>query len=209
MENREQEQELEPGTVQGAETPEVAQMKAELASLKYILSEKLQVEDRMIRRAMARRIDEVQRKAVFIVVLSVLTMWFAPWCFSRQFEISAAFVVGTDLMLGLSAGLTVAWHLPLRRIDWAADNLVTVAETVQRFRRRYVNWPKIWIPMCGLWLLWLLWEMHGGFDTVTFWYMTAGVIGGALVGGACGLRINQDIIRHADEVLAQIAELKQ
>lgn len=209
MENREQEQKLEPGTVQGAVTPEVAQMKAELASLKYILSGKLQVEDRMIRRAMARRIDEMQRKAVFIVVLSVLMMWFAPRCFSRVFDVSTALVVGTDLMLGLSAGLTIAWHLPLRRINWATDNMVTVAETVQRFRRRYVNWPKIGMPMCTLWLMWLLWELYRSSDNEMFLAVGAGALIGAVVGGFCGLRLNRDIIRQADEVLAQIAELKQ
>lgn len=187
---------------------EMEQMKSELASLRYILAERLQVEDRSIRNAMAIQTDHINRKAVFIVVLSLVTMVTAPGIFSGMNGLSVAFSVATDVMLGISAGCTVAMHWPMWRINWAADNLLTVAETVQNFRRQYVLWPRIGIPMCCLWLLWLLWELYGAGDD-TFWIMASGTMIGALIGGFCGLSMNRHIVRSADELLREIDALKR
>ena len=187
---------------------EMEQMKSELASLRYILAERLQVEDRSIRNAMAIQTDHINRKAVFIVVLSLVTMVTAPGIFSGMNGLSVAFSVATDVMLGISAGCTVAMHWPMWRINWATDNLLTVAETVQNFRRQYVLWPRIGIPMCCLWLLWLLWELYGADDD-TFWIMASGTMIGALIGGFCGLSMNRHIVRSADELLREIDALKR
>ena len=187
---------------------EMEQMKSELASLKYILSERLQVEDRSIRNAMALQTDYINRKAVFIIVLSLLTMVTAPRIFSDMAGLSVAFSVATDVMLGISAGCTLAMHWPMWRIHWATDNLVTVAETVQNFRRQYVLWPRIGLPMCCLWLLWMLWELYGmGEDS--FWFIGGGALVGAIIGGCCGLSMNRHIVRSADEILRQIDQLKR
>lgn len=186
---------------------EMEQMKSELASLKYILSERLRVEDRSIRNAMALQTDYINRKVFFVIVLCLLMMVTTPGIFSGMNGLSVAFSVATDVMLGVSAGCTVAMHWPLWRIDWAADNLVKVAGTVQRFRRQYVIWPRIGIPMVCLWLLWLLWELHGTGGE-TFWFMASGVLVGAVVGVFCGLSMNRHIVRSADEILRQIDQLK-
>lgn len=187
---------------------EMEQMKSELASLKYILAERLQVEDRSIRNAMAMQTDHINRKAIFIIVLSVATMVSAPGIFSGMNGLSVAFSVATDVMLGISAGCTLAMHWPLWRINWATDNLVKVAETVQNFRRQYVFWPRIGIPMVCLWLFWMLWELYGvGGDA--FWFMASGALIGALIGGFCGLSMNRHIIRSADEILRQIDQLER
>ncbi|MDE5742774.1 MAG: hypothetical protein K2H62_00295 [Bacteroidales bacterium] len=187
---------------------EVEQMKSELASLKYILSERLRVEDRSIRNAMALQTDHINRKATFIIVLSLLTMVTAPGIFSGLNGLSVAFSVATDVMLGISAGCTFAMHWPMWRINWATDNLVTVAETVQNFRRQYVLWPRIGLPMVCLWLLWLLWELYGVGDD-TFWIMASGASVGAIIGGVCGLSMNRHIVRSADDILRQIDQLKR
>ena len=187
---------------------EIEQMKSELASLKYILSERLRVEDRSIRNAMALQTDHINRKATFIIVLSLLTMVTAPGIFSGLNGLSVAFSVATDVMLGISAGCTFAMHWPMWRINWATDNLVTVAETVQNFRRQYVLWPRIGLPMVCLWLLWLLWELYGVGDD-TFWIMASGASVGAIIGGVCGLSMNRHIVRSADDILRQIDQLKR
>lgn len=187
---------------------EMEQMKSELASLKYILSERLQVEDRSIRNAMAVQTDHINRKAVFIMVLSLMTMVTAPAIFSGMNGLSVAFSVATDVMLGVSAGCTFAMHWPMWRINWATDNLVTVAETVQNFRRQYVLWPRVGLPMVCLWLLWLIWELYG-IGGEAFWFMASGALTGAVIGGFCGLSMNRHIVRSADEILRQIDQLKR
>lgn len=187
---------------------EMEQMKSELASLKYILSERLQVEDRSIRNAMAMQTDHINRKAVFIMVLSLMTMVTAPAIFSGMNGLSVAFSVATDVMLGVSAGCTFAMHWPMWRINWATDNLVTVAETVQNFRRQYVLWPRVGLPMVCLWLLWLIWELYG-IGGEAFWIMASGALIGAVIGGFCGLSMNRHIVRSADEILRQIDQLKR
>ena len=187
---------------------EMEQMKSELASLKYILSERLRVEDRSIRNAMALQTDHINRKATFIIVLSLLTMVTAPGIFSGLNGLSVAFSVATDVMLGISAGCTFAVHWPMWSINWATDNLVTVAETVQNFRRQYVLWPRVGLPMVCLWLLWLLWELYGVGDD-TFWIMASGASVGAIIGGFCGLSMNRHIVRSADDILRQIDQLKR
>ncbi len=81
------------------EAADLAQMKSELASLKYILSEKLQVEDRVIRQAMTGRQRDIDRRVTVVMALGIVAMLTIPWSFGRMFEVSVAFMVMTELMM--------------------------------------------------------------------------------------------------------------
>lgn len=191
-----------------SEENNLEQMKSELASLKYILSEKLQVEDRMIRQSMTGRQRDINRRVGGVMALGILAMWLVPWSFCRMFAVSTAFIVVTELMLLGLMVLTAVWHLEFRRLDFATVGLVQAAEVVSKLRRRYANWPKIGLPLGLCWLAWTLWEIYQA-DSAMALTVGSGCLLGGLIGGFCGLRINRSIVSDADEVLAQIAELQR
>lgn len=191
------------------EAADLAQMKSELASLKYILSEKLQVEDRGIRQAMTGRQRDIDRRASRVLALGVVAMGFVPWSLGLRFELSVAFIIATEWILLMSGVLTVLWHRPLRRLDFATADLVQAAEIVGRFRQRYASWPKIGLPIAVGWFVWLMLEIYrSGGDTTMVLAVGCGCLFGGVVGALCGLRINREMVSDADEMLAGIAELR-
>ncbi len=189
------------------EAADLAQMKSELASLKYILSEKLQVEDRVIRQAMTGRQRDIDRRVTVVMALGIVAMLTIPWSFGRMFEVSVAFMVMTELMMLGGGVLTVLWQLEFRWLNFATADLVQAAEVVARFRRRYANWPKIGLPLAAFWLIWMLWEIYQADNTMMF-VMGGGCLVGGLIGGVCGWHINRSVVSDADEILAGIAELR-
>ncbi|MDE7149751.1 MAG: hypothetical protein K2O01_05005 [Bacteroidales bacterium] len=186
---------------------DLEQMKSELASLKYVLSERLQVENRLIRQSMTGRQRDINRRVTVVMALGIVAMWTIPWSFGRMFEVSVAFMVMTELMMLGATVLTALWQLEFRRGNFATADLVQAAEVVARFRRRYVNWPKIGLPLAAFWLIWMLWEIYQADNTMMF-VMGGGCLIGGLIGGVCGWRINRSVVSDADDVLAQIAELQ-
>lgn len=191
-----------------AEKGDLEQMKSELDSLKYILSEKLRVEDAMIRQSMTGRQRDINRRIGAVMALGVLSMLLIPWSFWQVFAVSTAFMVVTELMLLGLVVLTAVESWAFRRLNFVTADLVQAAQVVSKLRRRYANWPKIGLPLAFCWFAWLLWEIYQA-DSAMALTIGGGCLLGGVIGGACGLRINRSIVSDADDVLAQIADLQR
>ncbi|MCM1530823.1 MAG: hypothetical protein NC048_01235 [Bacteroides sp.] len=184
---------------------EYAQMKEELASLKKLVSENMEVSEPAIRRSMERKTDEINRSSTVIKVMALAMMCILPATLHNTLHVSAAFIIASELMMLFCLLATVVMHAPIRRLDFACDNLVDVARTMSRFKRQYVHWPRIGVPMIILWLGWLFYEIYtvNGQDRTDFLIIGAGILCGALIGAFLGFRMNRHVIRKADEVLQE------
>lgn len=197
-------------TVEIAEQ-EYMQMKEELDSLKKMVSENMKLNDSAIRRAMQRKADEMGRHALRIVVLCLVMMCVIPPIFHRAYQVSTAFLIASELMMLICLVATVLMHNPVRELDFASGSLVEVADRMSRFKRQYVRWPCIGMPMLVVWLGWLLYEIHAGmnYEKTEFVFFCSGLLGGAVLGGFIGWRLNRRMVRKADEVLEEIRHLEK
>ena len=195
------------------ETPEAEfiQMKAELQALKQLVSENMQLNESAIRQAMQRKADEMSLFAMRIIIMCLVMMCFMPAVFHRFYHITAAFIIASELMMLVCIIATVVMHYPVRSLDFAHGNLVDVADRMSRFKRQYVRWPRIGIPMVVVWLSWLMYEIYigMGYENQEFLILCAGLLCGALIGGTLGFRMNRHMVRKADEVLEEIAHLER
>lgn len=193
-----------------APNAEFIQMKAELQALKQLVSENMQLNESAIRRAMQRKADEMSGFAMRIIILSLVMMCFMPSFFYRFYHISLAFIIASELMMLVCIVATIVMHKPVRSLDFAHGSLVDVADRMSRFKRQYVRWPRIGIPMVALWLGWLMYEIYVGMgcENPEFLFLCTGLLCGAIIGGSIGLHLNRRMVRKADEVLEEITHLE-
>lgn len=189
---------------------EYAQMKAELDSLKRLVSENMNLNENAMRHAMKGKADEMNRSAMRIIALSLVTMCCMPSILLRFCHASTVFIIASEAMMLFCILATLLMHMPVRQLNFAYDSLVEVANRMSRFRQQYVRWPLIGIPMVILWLAWLMLELYSGmeYDRTSVLFTGAGVLCGAVLGGFIGMNLNRHVIRKADEVLEEIHRLK-
>ncbi len=190
---------------------EYIQMKEELGSLKKLVSENMKLNESAIRQAMQRKADDMDRFALRIILMCSVMMCFMPSVFHRFYHVATAFIIATELMMLVCIIATVVMHAPVRSLDFAHGSLVDVADRMSRFKRQYVRWPRIGIPMVILWLGWLMYEIYigTGYEESEFFFLCIGLLSGALVGGSIGFRMNRRMVRKADEVLDEIRHLER
>ncbi len=191
---------------------EYIQMKAELEFLKKSVSENMKLNDSAIRRSMQKKVDEMNRFSMSILIVGFLTMCIMPSVFHRFsfYHISDAFIIASELMLLFCMIATVVIHSSVRHLDFAHESLVEVATRISRFKRQYVLWPRIGIPMVTLWLGWFLYEIYTGMShNSEFIFLCSGVLCGAVLGGSIGWCNNRKIIRKADEVLREAKRITE
>lgn len=186
-------------------------MKAELQALKQLVSENMQLKESAIRQAMQKKADEMNCFAMRIIILSLAMMCIIPSTFYRLYYVSTAFIIATELMMLFCIIATVVMHYPVRSLDFAHESLVDAADRMSRFKRQYVRWPRIGIPMVALWLGWLMYEIYigMGYENPEFFFLCTGLLCGTIIGGSIGFRLNRRIVRKADEVLEEIRHLER
>lgn len=189
---------------------EYTRMKAELDSLKRLVSENMKLNETSIRHAMKGKADEMNRFALRTIALSLVAMCLIPSVFHGLYTVSTAFIIASEVMMLFCILATLLMHIPVRQLDFARDSLVEVANKMSRFKRQYVRWPLVGIPMVMLWVAWLLIELYSGmeYDKTTFFITGTGVLCGAVLGGFIGMNLNRHVIRKADEVLDEIQRLE-
>ncbi|MDE6492975.1 MAG: hypothetical protein K2O66_00880 [Bacteroidales bacterium] len=190
---------------------EYIQMKAELDALKKLVSENMKLNESAIRRTMQQKAGEIDRFALRIMILSLVNMFIIPSFFHRFYHVSSVFIVATELMMLFCIIATFLMHNPVRHLDFARGNLLEVAERMSRFKRQYIRWPRIGLPMVILWLGWLMYEIYigMGYERPVFFFLCAGLLCGAAVGGTVGLHFNRRMVCKADEILMEAEQLNR
>lgn len=189
---------------------EYLQMKAELDSLKQMVSENIKLNEQAIRRLMQNKADELTRFAVRLSLLALAAMFLIPFAFYHFYHVSVAFIIATELMMTVCILATAAIHAPVYRLDFANGSLVEAANKVNRFKRLYMRWPYLGIPMVILWIVWLLYEIYSGtsYNREQVLILGASILCGAIIGGAIGIYNNRRMVRKADEILDENRHLK-
>ena len=187
-------------------TYELEEMKQQMLLLKKKLEQQKIVNEKMLRSAMKKKLYGLNRKVRVIFIVGILVAIWAPGYFTLV-GFTPLFCAATAIMLLFSAFKTFQYHRKLWRLNLSESNLIELAKELTLLRTRYKAWYKFAWGMIIPWIVWMGYEATKIFGEELVWYIGGAAIG-LIIGGLVGTRMNNNIIRHTDELLEQIEEYR-
>lgn len=138
---------------------------------------------------------------LFVILVSPLAFHYNP-----ALNLSWAFVVGTDIMMLVCIAYTWYFHSDVKAPE-AGASLKEFAQNVKTLKVRYQNWIRVAYIMIFIWMGWMFTEMFMTTEDKTLTYFAAtGVLVGAVIGGILGFRMDRNVIKNCDDIIAAIEE---
>lgn len=181
------------------------EMQQQLRQLKAKLDDQKIVNEKILRKSCSQTISRLKFKSNLPIVCGVVAMLAVPSLMS--FGASLAFVIFTWVMMLICIGATVYTNQFIPRVD---TDMVTAAEGLRKYKKINAEWIKFGLPMAAVWVGWLVWEAvkNAGAQGPQLYGFLAGIGTGIIVGVIIGLKIRRDQLNGADELLAQLQDLK-
>ena len=176
------------------------EMQQQLQQLKDKLENQKIVNDRILRRSFSQSASRLKLKASVPIIAGVVAILCSPTFL--QMGLSLAFVIATCIVV------TIIYN---QRIPHTDRDLVSAAEDLRRFRKLNADWIKIGIPMLVVWLGFFVWELvkNSVFTGPELYGLASGLGVGLILGLLLGLKNRRHILDGAEELLAQIEELRR
>lgn len=187
---------------------ELEEMRSQVAILKQKLDKQTIISESHIRNSMKSKRADMARINAAAIIIGALSAPYCTWIFSK-YGFSLAFIIATDIMLAVCIYLTYRQRNMLKNLDFSQNNLVDVAETLNKVKKHYHGWYKKGIPMLLVWYGWMAYEAitkMGGGPTETGFIVGSAV--GVIVGSIIGYYLNTRIVKKSTEILNQIKELQ-
>lgn len=181
-------------------------MQQQLQQLKEKLESQKIVNDRVLRKSFRQTTLQLKFKANIPVIAGVVAILCSPSFL--QMGISVPFVLFTDvIMLGCIA-VTIIYNQHIPQSD---KDLVTAAEELRKFRKLNADWIKIGLPILAVWLALFIWELvrNGELSGTGLYALISGLSVGIVLGLVIGFRNRRQILDGADDLIAQIEELRE
>ncbi|MBR4088827.1 MAG: hypothetical protein IKK19_05960 [Bacteroidales bacterium] len=188
-------------------TYELEEMKQQMALLKKKLEQQKIVNESVLRSAMKKKLYGLNKRVRVIFIVGIFVAIWAPGYFTIL-GFSPLFCAATAVMLLFSAFKTFQYHRKLWRLNFSQSNLIELSEQLTLLRKRYKEWYKIAWCMIIPWFIWIIYEAYSIYGEESVWFLGGSAVG-VIIGGLVGTRINNNIIRRADELLEQIDEYKK
>lgn len=188
-------------------TYELEEMKQQMALLKKKLEQQKIVNESVLRSAMKKKLYGLNKRVRVIFIVGIFVAIWAPGYFTIL-GFSPLFCAATAVMLLFSAFKTFQYHRKLWRLNFSQSNLIELSEQLTLLRKRYKEWYKIAWCMIIPWFIWIIYEAYSIYGEESVWFLGGSAVG-VIIGGLIGTRINNNIIRRADELLEQIDEYKK
>lgn len=188
-------------------TYELEEMKQQMALLKKKLEQQKIVNENVLRSAMKKKFYGLNKRVRVIFIMGIFVAIWAPGYFTLL-GFSPLFCAATAVMLLFCAFKTFQYHRKLWRLNFSQSNLIELSEQLSLLRKRYKEWYKIAWCMIIPWFIWIIYEAYSIYGEESVWFLGGSIVG-VIIGGLVGTRINNNIIRRADELLEQIDEYKK
>ena len=188
-------------------TYELEEMKQQMALLKKKLEQQKIVNESVLRSAMKKKLYGLNKRVRVIFIVGIFVAIWAPGYFTLL-GFSPLFCAATAVMLLFCAFKTFQYHKNLWRLNFSQSNLIELSEQLTLLRKRYKEWYKIAWGMIIPWFIWIIYEAYSIYGEESVWFLGGSAVG-VIIGGLIGTRINNNIIRRADELLEQIDEYKK
>ncbi len=180
------------------------EMHRQMQTLKEKLDKQEMVSDRLLRKSYRSGLNSLQWQARRQTILGVVAV-LMPVIFPI-IGFSTVFFIISEVLMAACLIATVVVNSRLPRMD---QDLVSAARDLTRFKAGYVDWLKYGIVIAIFLLSWLVTEtIVRDFSSEMKIAFLAGVSAGAVLGAVFGLKMRNQIIRSAEEIIAQIEELE-
>ena len=182
------------------------EMQQQMQQLREILENEKIVNERLLQKSCRQTAKRLKFMANLPIVFAAVAILCSPSFF--MLGTSIWFVLFTCLLMLVCIVATILTNRHIPQMD---TDLVNATQELTRFKKIHAEWLKFAIPMLILWFGWLLLEIFRNMDIdpLEGYAFTAGVVIGLFLGGIIGMKNRRDQLNAADELLAQLKELKE
>ena len=182
------------------------EMQQQLQQLKEKLDGQKIVNERILRKSCSQTANRLRLKSNLPIVFGVAAILIVP-SFS-QMGISMAFVIFTVIMMLVSIVATILTNQHIPKVD---SDMVTAAEGLRKYKKIHADWLKFALPLLVVWIGWLIWDVikNVGLTGTPLYGFITGLSVGVVLGLVLGFKLRSDQLNAADDLLAQIKELKE
>ena len=182
------------------------EMQQQLKQLKDKLDSQKIVNDRLLQKSCSNSLNRLRTKSNLPILFGI-----AAILMSASFVnlgMSWPFILFTDVMMLVCIVATILTNQHIPSMD---NDLVTAAEGLRKYKKIHADWIKFALPMLAVWLGWLIWEAvkNVGLTGMPFYAFLAGITVGIALGLILGFKLRREQLNAADELLAQLTELKK
>lgn len=182
------------------------EMQRQMQQLRDKLEDQKIVNERILRNSCRQTVSRLKIKSNVPIIAGVAALLSLPAFHYLGF--SDFFLIFTAVMMLVCIAATVITNRHIPRID---RDLVTATEELTKFRKINAEWIKVGLPMLVVWLGILAWEVLKNLEMgkAESYAFLGGVAVGVAVGAVIGLKLRRDILDGADDLMAQIKDLKE
>ena len=182
------------------------EMQQQLKQLKEKLDSQKIVNDRLLQKSCSNTVNRLRSKSNLPIVFGIAVILMSASFVNLG--MSWAFVLFTDVMMLVCIVATILTNQHIPSMD---NDLVTAAEGIRKYKKIHAEWIKFALPVLAAWLGWLIWETvkNVGLTGMPFYSFLAGISVGIALGLILGFKLRREQLNAADELLAQLTELKK
>ena len=182
------------------------EMQQQLKQLKEKLDSQKIVNDRLLQKSCNNSLNRLRSKSNLPILFGI-----AAILMSASFVnigLSWAFVIFTDVLMLVCIAATLLTNQHIPGMD---NDLVTAAEELRKYKKIHAEWIKFALPVLAVWIGWLIWEAvkTEGLTGAPLYGFLAGITVGIALGLVIGFKLRREQLNAADELLAQLTELKK
>ena len=182
------------------------EMQQQLQQLKEKLDSQKIVNDQLLRKSCNNTMNRLRLKSNLPIVFGIAALL----CSSSfiNLGLSWAFLLFTDIMMLVCIVATILTNQHIPGVD---KDMVTVTEELLKYKKIHAEWIKFALPVLAVWIGWLIWEVikTQGLTGASRYGFLAGLSVGIALGLILGFKLRRDQLNAADELLAQLKELKE
>lgn len=181
------------------------EMREQMQVLKKKIENQKIVSNSMIQRSYRSGLRSLKVRSTRVTMLGIVGMALA-FSFCKN-GFSLAFFIATEVMLLICI---IASMMINRNIPEMDADLITAAEKLAKFKKGYVDWIAVGIPMCIAWVVWMFTEVYlrDAFPEEFKKHFIFGISLGLLLGLTLGLRLRRGIIKSTEALLADLEDFK-
>lgn len=189
----------------------IEELRNQIAILKQKLDNQEIVSDRMLRSTMQTKVNNVIHRNERRHIVSGLFAMLSFPILHYGIGMDLSFCIFTSLMMLFCVSATVYVHRPMHKTDLMSADLATVANEMNRLKRRYKNWlhyvtPTLLIP----WFLAACYEYSKtmGVEPLSREGLTTclPLLIGVVIGGIIGIVWHTKTVDTAESIIREIEE---
>jgi hypothetical protein len=182
------------------------EMQQQLKQLKEKLDSQKIVNDRLLQKSCNNSLNRLRSKSNLPILFGI-----AAILMSASFVnlgMSWPFILFTDVMMLVCIVATILTNQHIPSMD---QDLVTAAEGIRKYKKIHAEWIKFALPVLAVWFGLFIWEavQNVGLTGTPFYAFLAGITVGIALGLVLGFKLRREQLNAADELLAQLTELKK